>query len=53
VDPYYEQWAVRAPVPDSYAYQLVDEFRGAPTLDKTTFGKWVLSLQKPPTGDSS
>jgi nicotinamidase-related amidase len=38
--PYYEQWPFALQPPDSYAYQLVDEFRGAPTLDKTTFGKW-------------
>jgi nicotinamidase-related amidase len=38
--PYYEQWPFALQSPDSYAYQLVDEFRGAPTLDKTTFGKW-------------
>ncbi len=33
--PYYEQWPFALQPPDSYAYQLVDEFRGAPTLDKT------------------
>jgi nicotinamidase-related amidase len=38
--PYYEQWPFALQPPDSYAYQLVDEFAGAPTLDKTTFGKW-------------
>jgi nicotinamidase-related amidase len=38
--PYYEQWPFALQPPDSYAYQLVDEFRGAPTLDKPTFGKW-------------
>ncbi len=38
--PYYEQWPFALQPPDSYAYQLVDEFHGAPTLDKTTFGKW-------------
>jgi nicotinamidase-related amidase len=38
--PYYEQWPFALQPPDSYAYQLVDEFGGAPTLDKTTFGKW-------------
>jgi nicotinamidase-related amidase len=38
--PYYQQWPFALQPPDSYAYQLVDEFKGAPTLDKTTFGKW-------------
>lgn len=38
--PYYEQWPFALQPSDSYAYQLVDEFNGAPTLDKTTFGKW-------------
>ncbi|MEU4391514.1 cysteine hydrolase [Kribbella sp. NPDC023855] len=38
--PYYEQWPFALQSPDSYAYQLVDEFHGAPTLDKSTFGKW-------------
>jgi nicotinamidase-related amidase len=38
--PYYEQWPFALQPPDSYAYQLVDEFAGAPTLDKSTFGKW-------------
>ncbi|NEA36244.1 cysteine hydrolase [Streptomyces sp. SID13031] len=38
--PYYEQWPFALQPPDSYAYQLVEEFQGAPTLDKTTFGKW-------------
>lgn len=38
--PYYQQWPFALQSPDSYAYQLVEEFHGAPTLDKTTFGKW-------------
>ncbi|WP_020388225.1 cysteine hydrolase family protein [Kribbella catacumbae] len=38
--PYYEQWPFALQPPDSYAYQLVEEFQGSPTLDKTTFGKW-------------
>ncbi len=38
--PYYEQWPFALQPPDSYAYQLVEEFQGVPTLDKTTFGKW-------------
>ncbi|GAA1554865.1 cysteine hydrolase [Kribbella lupini] len=42
--PYYEQWPFALQPPDSYAYQLVDEFRGAPTLDKPTFSKWGREL---------
>ena len=42
--PYYEQWPFALQPPDSYAYQLVDEFNGVPTLDKTTFGKWGTEL---------
>ncbi|WBQ06278.1 cysteine hydrolase family protein [Kribbella sp. CA-293567] len=38
--PYYQQWPFALQPPDSYAYQLVEEFQGVPTLDKTTFGKW-------------
>jgi nicotinamidase-related amidase len=38
--PYYDQWPFALQSPDSDAYQLIDEFHGAPTLDKTTFGKW-------------
>lgn len=38
--PYYQQWPFALQPPDSYAYQLVEEFQGALTLDKTTFGKW-------------
>ncbi len=41
---YYEQYPFALQPPDSYAYQLVDEFRGAPTLDKPTFGKWGREL---------
>ncbi|TWD79634.1 nicotinamidase-related amidase [Kribbella amoyensis] len=37
---YYEQYPFALQPPDSYAYQLVDEFRGVPTLDKPAFGKW-------------
>lgn len=37
---YYELYPFAQQPPDSYAYQLVDEFRGAPTLDKPTFSKW-------------
>jgi nicotinamidase-related amidase len=44
--PYYEQWPFALQSPDSYAYQLVAEFQGAPTLDKTTFGKWGPELAK-------
>jgi nicotinamidase-related amidase len=48
--PYYEQWPFALQPPDSYAYQLVDEFRGAPTLDKTTFGKWGAELAEAADG---
>jgi nicotinamidase-related amidase len=41
---YYEMYPFALQPPDSYAYQLVDEFRGAPTLDKPTFGKWGKEL---------
>jgi nicotinamidase-related amidase len=34
----------------SYAYQLIDEFRGAPTLDKPTFGKWGPELASAANG---
>jgi nicotinamidase-related amidase len=37
---YYELYPFALQPPDSDDYQLVDEFRGAPTLDKTTFGAW-------------
>jgi nicotinamidase-related amidase len=42
--PYYEEYPFALQPPDSYAYQLVDEFNGAPTLDKITFGKWGTEL---------
>ncbi|MDX6240678.1 MAG: hypothetical protein QOG10_5498 [Kribbellaceae bacterium] len=42
--PYYELYPFALQPPDSYAYQLVDEFNGVPTLDKTTFGKWGTEL---------
>lgn len=38
--PYYELYPFALQPPESYAYQLVDDFAGVPTLDKTTFGKW-------------
>ncbi|MFF0340026.1 cysteine hydrolase family protein [Kribbella sp. NPDC004875] len=38
--PYYEAFPFALQPPDAEDYQLVDEFRGAPTLDKTTFGAW-------------
>jgi nicotinamidase-related amidase len=41
---YYELYPFALQPPDSYAYQLVDEFRGAPTLDKPTFSKWGKEL---------
>jgi nicotinamidase-related amidase len=37
---YYEEFPFAVQPPDSEDYQLVDEFKGAPTLDKTTFGAW-------------
>ena len=38
--PYYEAFPFALQPPDADDYQLVDEFKGAPTLDKTTFGAW-------------
>ena len=38
--PYYQQFPFALQPPDSYDYQLVDEFSGVPTMDRTTFGKW-------------
>ena len=37
---YYEEFPFALQPPDADDYQLVDEFKGAPTLDKTTFGAW-------------
>lgn len=37
---YYELYPFALQSPDAEDYQLVDEFKGAPTLDKSTFGKW-------------
>ena len=37
---YYEHFPFALQPPDSDDYQLVDEFKGAPTLDKTTFSAW-------------
>lgn len=37
---YYELYPFALQPPDADDYQLVDEFKGAPTLDKTTFGAW-------------
>ena len=37
---YYERYPFALQSPDSHAYQLVDDFTGVPTLDKTTFGAW-------------
>jgi len=37
---YYEEFPFALQTPDADDYQLVDEFKGAPTLDKTTFGAW-------------
>jgi nicotinamidase-related amidase len=43
---YYAQWPFALQPPDARIYQLVDEFAGepGPTLDTTTFGKWVPDL---------
>ena len=41
---YYEHFPFALQSPDADDYQLVDEFRGAPTLDKTTFGAWGAEL---------
>ena len=38
--PYYEEFPFALQPPDADDYQLVDEFKGAPTLDKVTFGAW-------------
>ena len=37
---YYEHYPFALQSPESDDYQLVEEFKGAPTLDKTTFGAW-------------
>ncbi|MFC6158864.1 cysteine hydrolase family protein [Kribbella jiaozuonensis] len=42
--PYYEEFPFALQPPDADDYQLVDEFKGAPTLDKTTFGAWGPAL---------
>jgi nicotinamidase-related amidase len=41
---YYQQFPFALQPPDSYAYRLVDEFSGVPTLDMTTFSKWGTEL---------
>jgi nicotinamidase-related amidase len=38
--PYYEAFPFALQAPDAEDYQLVDEFKGPATLDKTTFGAW-------------
>ena len=38
--PYYAEFPFALQSPDSDDYQLVDEFKDTPTLDKTTFGAW-------------
>ena len=38
--PYYDAFPFALQPPDAEDYQLVDEFKGAPTLDKTTFSAW-------------
>jgi len=42
--PYYELYPFALQPPESPEYQLVDEFAGVPTLDKTTFSKWGAEL---------
>ena len=37
---YYQEFPFALQPPESADYQLVDEFKGAATLDKTTLGKW-------------
>lgn len=41
---YYDRYPFALRSPDSHEYQLVDEFEGAPTLDKTTFSAWGAHL---------
>jgi nicotinamidase-related amidase len=41
---YYELYPFALQPPEADDYQLVDEFKGAPTLDKTTFGAWGTEL---------
>lgn len=43
---YYEHYPFALQPPESEAYQLVDEFKGAETLDKTTFGAWGPDLAR-------
>jgi nicotinamidase-related amidase len=42
--PYYAEFPFALQPPDAPDYQLVDEFKGAPTLDKTTFSAWGSEL---------
>jgi nicotinamidase-related amidase len=42
--PYYETFPFALQPADAETYQLVDEFKGVPTLDKTTFGAWGPTL---------
>jgi nicotinamidase-related amidase len=37
---YYKQYPFALQPPDARLYQLVDDPRGAPVVDATTFGKW-------------
>jgi nicotinamidase-related amidase len=43
---YYEHYPFALQPPESQTYQLVDEFKGAETLDKTTFGAWGPDLAR-------
>ncbi|MGW6281067.1 cysteine hydrolase family protein [Kribbella sp. NPDC055071] len=44
--PYYELFPFALQSPSADDYQLVDEFKGASTLDKTTFGAWGPDLAR-------
>ncbi|MEU4190822.1 cysteine hydrolase [Kribbella sp. NPDC026611] len=44
--PYYDTFPFALQPPEADDYQLVDEFKGAPTLDKTTFGAWGPDLAR-------
>jgi nicotinamidase-related amidase len=41
---YYAQFPFAVQPPDAWPYALVDRYRGRPTLDSTTFGKWGPAL---------
>jgi len=48
---YYEEFPFALQPPDADDYQLVDEFKGAPTLDMTTLGKWGPELAEATRAD--